>query len=452
MTAAGAERALLGSLLVGPDGMREIADVVQPEDFGRERHRVLYQLLREQYRLGRPMDTVALFDRLEGHPEVAERLGGAMYLAGLGDHASGMDLAWHAGQVTRAAMRRCAVEAGQALAATAQDTSRELDDVVEAAEQALRALAQRGSSATWSSPDTLLTARMADYERRAEAHARGEVCGLGTGLEALDDLLGGIQATDMVVLAARPSMGKTALALNLALSVAQAGLGVAFASLEMSREQLMDRLVVTASGVDAWKLRTGNLAPSDFDQLVGGSEDLYRLPLWVEDTGVATAPQLCAKVRRLAAKQPLGLVVVDYLQLMTGKALSKEERVSTNSRALKLLAMELKVPVLVLSQLNRGVEARQDKRPMMADLRDSGAIEQDADTVCFLYRHAYYHPDDADPEAAEADVAKARNGRTGVAHLRWQPHRQKFTSATGPSFTPQEATPGTWNANRRDLA
>jgi replicative DNA helicase len=286
------------------------------------------------------------------------------------------------------------------------------------AESTVFAVTQDTKSRDWAALSTVIDSEFLRIQKLSEH--RQEVTGIATGYVDLDRQLAGLQPTDLVVLAARPSMGKTALAVNIAQNVALAGSGVGIFSLEMSREQLATRMLCAQARVNATNVRTGRLTRErDMPRLTRAAEELYQIPVFIDDTPAVSVTQIRSKARRLKARCPhLGVIVVDYIGLIHGDPrVSREQQVSASSRGLKALAKELQCTVLALSQLNRGVEQREDKRPRLADLRESGAIEQDADVILFIYRDEYYNPETADQGVAEVIVAKQRNGPTGFVKL-----------------------------------
>jgi replicative DNA helicase len=357
-------------------------------------------------------------------------MGGAAYVSSLPDFvATTENVDYHAKIVRERSIRRRLLQVAQQIADNSYEASVDIADLVDQAEKDVMEVSQAQGDQRWSQLSEVLDVEIKNIEKRSEN--RGQVTGIPTGLTELDNLLAGIQRTDLLVLAARPGMGKTALALNIAQHAAvQHGSGVGIFSLEMSRGQLATRLLVSEARVRADDVRRGFLSDDvDWPKLEEASETLYRAPLWIDDSPALSITQVRAKARRLKREHPgVTLMIVDYLQLMQGtkNGESREQEISGISRGLKALAKELNVAVLALSQLNRNVEGRVDKRPMPSDLRESGAIEQDADIIMFIYRDEVYNPEGPNQGVAEIIVAKQRNGETGVARVSWQGQYTRF--------------------------
>jgi len=334
---------------------------------------------------------------------------------------------YHAKNVREKAIRRRMVVASSRLKESASDVSLEIDELIEQGQRDLLDIAGKQRGDDWFMGPQLVERAQHRWERLAELKANNCVTALSTGLIALDNVLSGLHP-GLTLLAARPSMGKTAMALNLTVSALQKQVPVAFFSLEMSADQLIDRMSSSLAKVNAWNIKTGDLSNNDWDRLeTSALEFLHDSPLYVSDKAGISIAKISAQCRRLKSRVPeLGLIVVDYLQLIRQpKAESMEQSVSQVSSALKVLSRDLDVPVLCLAQLNRGCEQRTNKRPMLSDLRGSGSLEQDADVVMFLYRHHYYD-ERADPEDAEILVTKHRSGPTGTVHVTWNAMNQKF--------------------------
>jgi replicative DNA helicase len=336
---------------------------------------------------------------------------------------------YHANIVRENSIRRRLLQVAHQIAENSYEGSFDVADLLDQAEKDVMEVSQSQGHQRWNRLSEVLDIEWQNIEKRSEH--RGEVTGIPTGLTELDAKLAGLQKTDLLILAARPGMGKTALALNIAQHAAvQHGTGVGFFSLEMSRGQLATRMLVSEARVKSDNVRRGFLSTEfDWPRLETASETLFHAPLWIDDSPGLSITQVRAKARRLKREHPeVELIVVDYLQLMRGTKAgeSREQEISGISRGLKALAKELNVAVLALSQLNRGVESRTDKRPLPSDLRESGAIEQDADVIMFIYRDEQYNPETTEKGIAEIIVAKQRNGETGTARVSWQGQYTRF--------------------------
>lgn len=427
-----AERALLGGLMQRPDLLVEIHEIVKPADLYRDDHRQLFQLLLEMGAAGEPIDLVTVPERVS-RSEDAGRYGGVAYVVELPDFApSTANLAHYARTIRQKSVLREMIRVTQDLTSAAYTQPDDVGVLLDRAAQSMLELGEGGARDAWAPISTVLDEEIVRLEH-LEGASDG-VTGVATGFYDLDAKLAGLQAGDLVILAARPSMGKTALALNIAQNAAlMNGIGVGIYSLEMSRESLVDRMLCTYALVESSRLRTGRLDADDWERLLEASEVLRRAPIHINDRPGLTVAEVRAHARRLKAQTPdLGLLVLDYLQLMEADdpRQSRVQQVSEMSRGLKALAKDLSVPVLALSQLSRGVEQRQDKRPIMSDLRESGAIEQDADVILFIYRDEYYNKDSVDQGLAEVIVAKQRNGPTGEIKLVFQGQYTRFDNYT----------------------
>ena len=423
-----AEQAVLGSMLIDPDCIKDVMDKLQPEDFYLRANRDIFETIYHMFIYSRPIDGVTVAGEMERNGVYNDNT--RDYLVQLMDvtPTSANVMEYVKIVLDKSLMRQVAAAAGS-ITAMVQEGNGDAGDMLESAEQKVYAI-RRGRSA-----QNMVTVSMVLQDvmnHLAELSARGgkSVPGLSTGLSAVDAKINGMNKSDLLLLAARPGMGKTSMALNVALSAAkESGKTVAIFSLEMSREQLVTRLIASEGLVENTRLVTGNLRESDWQRIAEAASSLSRMDIRIDDNPLLTVADMNAKCRRL---ENLGLVVIDYLQLMTsagGKGYSGENRqqaVSDISRMLKIMAKELQVPVLCLSQLSRANEKRDDKRPMLSDLRESGAIEQDADIVLFLYRDDYYNSDSEKRNVAECIVAKNRHGETGKVELRWMPEYTAF--------------------------
>ena len=423
-----AEQAVLGSMLIDPDCIKDVMDKLQPEDFYLRANRDIFETIYHMFIYSRPIDGVTVAGEMEKNGVYSDNT--RDYLVQLMDVTPTSANVMEYVQIVldKSLMRQVAAAAGS-ISAMVQEGSGAAGDMLEAAEQKVYAIRRGRSAQNMVTVGMVLQDVMAHL---AELTASGgkTLPGLSTGLSAVDAKINGLNKSDLLLLAARPGMGKTSMALNVALSAArESGKTVAIFSLEMSREQLVTRLIASEGLVENTRLVTGNLRESDWQRIAEAASSLSRMDIRIDDNPLLTVADMNAKCRRL---ENLGLVVIDYLQLMTsagGKGYSGENRqqaVSDISRMLKIMAKELQVPVLCLSQLSRANEKRDDKRPMLSDLRESGAIEQDADIVLFLYRDDYYNSDSEKRNVAECIVAKNRHGETGKVELRWMPEYTAF--------------------------
>jgi replicative DNA helicase len=432
-----AEKSLLGAMMLSPDAASIGLGLLHTDDFYRQAHARVYQAIEHLFSRGEPIDVVTVAARLEASGEL-EQVGGKGYLL---DIVNTVPIAGNVGQygniVKRTSMLRRLIQAATRIAALGYEAPDDVDEVVEEAERAIFEVTNERVESTFHPIDELL----ADgWRKLEELYQRQEhLTGVTTGYNSLNEVLAGMHRGDLLILAARPSVGKTAFALNVAVNAAQAGTSVGIFSLEMASEQLVMRILSSESRVDSQRLRTGRLSDSDWKPLMDAMGRLDACDLHVDDTPGLSVLELRAKARRLLRNKPNGLIVVDYLQLMQPGGRRSENRqveIAEISRGLKILAKELNVPVLALSQLSRAVEQRADKRPVLSDLRESGAIEQDADVVMFIHRDTWGRGDEEEGEpgsgkmppkgVAEIIVAKHRNGPTGVAQLVFHEAHMRF--------------------------
>ncbi|MDX1614886.1 MAG: replicative DNA helicase [Candidatus Promineifilaceae bacterium] len=417
-----AEEALLGSLLIDPDAVFEVSSFLRPVAFYRQQHRWIYQAILDLYDRREPVDLITLTDELR-RQEKLEEVGGEATIIGLINMVPTSVNARHYGQIVEAtALRRRMIGAASNIANLAYEEGEDISVVIDRAEQALFSVTEARTTRDLTPVRDIASNYL---DRIEELHARGdEVIGIPTGFTDLDRLLGGLNKSDLVIVAARPGMGKTALQMAMALAAARRfGKRVAIFNLEMSGEQLVQRMIAAETRIDSQRLRRGDLHESEWPLFYEAVGRLSETELYIDDTPSITPMQLRTKARRLYSERGIDMIMIDYLQLMqTERSINNRvQEISEISRALKGLARELDVPVLAASQLSRAVEQRQDKRPQLSDLRDSGSIEQDADIVMFIYRDDYYHPDGSSekPNIAEINIAKHRNGPTAVVDLYW---------------------------------
>ena len=424
-----AEQSVLGSLLIDREAVIKIAPFLQPGDFYREAHGEIYAAILDLHERREPADFVTLCDELERRGQL-ETVGGAAYLTSLINSVpTAIHVEHYAHIVERTAILRRLIEAAGRIAGLAYAEAEEVDVVVDRAEQILFDVSQRRVSRGLMPIRRVLTEY---YDRIEYLHQhQGEMVGLPTGFLDLDGPLGGLQPSDLIIVAGRPGMGKSSLGLTMAHNAAlKHNAVVAFFSLEMSAGQLVQRLIAGETGVSSQRLRIGDIRDIEWDKFVKATGTLAETSIFVDDTPSPSPVEIRTKCRRLAAEYGLDLIIIDYMQLMRS-GVQRENRVqevSYISRELKALARELNVPVVAISQLSRAVESRQDKRPILSDLRESGTIEQDADVVMFIYRDEMYNPDTDKKNVAEIIIAKHRNGPTGLAHLGFMSEQTKFVN------------------------
>jgi len=425
-----AEMSLLGAVLIDEDTLADITEHVKPNDFYDKRHAIIYDGMMRLYEKNKPVDLLTLTDELKRKKEL-DVIGGSAYLTEITNYVpTAAHAEAYAELVAQKAVRRRLIRASGEISELGFDEATTTQELLEKAEAELFAVSDQSLKQDLSSLESILTD---SFDRLEELHRnKGSLRGVRTGYRDLDNMTAGLQRSDLIILAARPAMGKTTLVTNLAYNVATiAKQPVLFFSLEMSKEQLVDRMLADASGVDAWNIRTGNLSDDDFGKLSDAMGEMAEAPIFIDDTPGLSVLEMRTKARRAAHEQPLGLIIIDYLQLMQGSGRSDGNRVqevSEISRGLKLIARELNVPVIALSQLSRSVESRNPQIPQLADLRESGSIEQDADIVMFIYREAYYNPETERENITDLIISKHRNGPTGKVELYFHPERLRFMS------------------------
>jgi replicative DNA helicase len=433
-----AERAVIGAMLVSETAVAAVAERLDARDFYSEVHRIIYNAMMRLYSRGDPIDQLTLTNELRSVNEF-ERVGGRPYVFQIVESVPTAANAGRYAEIVRGkALLRAVIDVGSRITEDAFREPENVSEALDSAEQLIYGVSNQTLREHLAPVSELAPGALEMIQRLYEQE--GEVTGVETGFEDLDRLTTGFHKSDLVILAARPAMGKTAMALNAIWHAAgEKNMPVAIFSLEMSKEQLVQRLISQTTRIPAQALRSGNVKAEDWPKLVRGVAEVSRAPIWIDDTAGVTLMEIRAKVRRLssqlksAGETPLSLVVVDYLQLMIGgdartRQENRQQEIAEISRGLKVLARDLDVPVLAIAQLSRAVESRHDKRPMLSDLRDSGAIEQDADMVMFLYRDEYYNPDSDDKGIAEVIVGKHRNGPTGKVQLAWMEQYTKFAS------------------------
>ena len=426
-----AEEAVLGAILVNPASLGRIVEFLKPESFYKPAHKYIYESVLDLFKKSEPIDIVTVSENLRNKDEL-DKAGGRTYINDLAlNVVTTANVEYYAKIIQEKEIKRALINAGSEIVSMSyesDDTTRVLDD----AQKLIFNIAAQKDTVDLVAIQDLVVSSYEEIENRF--NNRDELTGVTTGFYDLDNITSGLQKSDLIILAARPSMGKTAFALNLAQNVALKGKkGVAIFSLEMPKQQLVKRMLCAEAEVESDRVRTGNLQPKDWEKIVDAMTRLSDARIYIDDSSGLTAIDIKAKCRRLMMEEKdLGLIVIDYLQLMEGgNPNDRNQQISAISRSLKGLARELDVPIIALSQLSRGVEQRPDKRPMLSDLRDSGAIEQDADIVMFIYRDEYYNRDDVDNKGkAEVIIAKHRNGSVGKIDLLFQANITKFKNPT----------------------
>lgn len=424
-----AEVSLLGAVLIDENVLTRVSDKLAADDFYDPRHINIFDAMLRLYERHMPVDLLTLSDELKKKDEL-ESAGGAEYLTELSNQVpTAAHAESYANIITQNALRRRLIGASGTIAELGFDESKSSEELLSQAEAQLFAVSDKSLRQDLASLEQILTE---SFDRMEELHRNKDgLRGIRTGFRDLDNLTAGLQRSDLIILAARPAMGKTTLVTNLAYNIATIEKkSVLFFSLEMSKEQLVDRMLADAAGVDAWNIRTGKLTDDDFEKISHAMGEMAEAPIYLDDTPGATVLELRTKARRAAHEHPLGLIIIDYLQLMQGSGRggfdNRVQEVSEISRGLKLIARELNVPVIALSQLSRSVESRNPPIPQLSDLRESGSIEQDADIVAFIYREAYYNPETERQNVTDLIIAKHRNGPTGKVELYFHPERLKF--------------------------
>ena len=425
-----AEKSLLGAVLIDEETLADISENVKEKDFYERRHAIIFGGMMRLYEKHKPVDLLTLTDELKRKKEL-DTIGGSAYLTELTNYVpTAAHASAYAQLVAQKAIRRRLIKASGQISELGYNEETSTEELLEQAEAELFSVSDQSLKQDLVSIESILTE---SFDRMEELHRnKGSLRGVRTGYRDLDNITAGLQKSDLIILGARPAMGKTTLVTNLAYNVATiAKQPVLFFSLEMSKEQLVDRMLADASGVDAWNIRTGNLSDEDFGKLSEAMGELAEAPIFIDDTPGLSVLQMRTKARRATHDQPLGLIIVDYLQLMQGTNFNSSNRVqevSEISRGLKLIARELNVPVIALSQLARSVESRSPQIPQLSALRESGSIEQDADIVMFIYREAYYNPETERENITDLIIAKHRNGPTGKVELYFHPERLRFMS------------------------
>ena len=414
-----AEQSVIGSILLKEKSFGQVLEILHPDDFYSPAHRIIYNALIILFEKNEPQDLITLTNLLKDQKQL-EDIGGAHYLASLTSIVPvTANIVSYANIIKQKAILRKLIEANTDIANRCYEEQGEIEQLVDYAEQAIFDIAGKKTGQNFTPLKEIIPVA---FEKIEQLYKRKElITGVPTGYYEMDKMTAGLQPSDLIILAGRPSMGKTAFAMNLAQHASLVEkIGVAVFSLEMSKEQLVTRLLCSVGRIDSQRMRTGKLHEEDWPKLTRAVGMLSEAPLYIDDTPAISILEMRSKIRRLASQYPIGMILVDYLQLMSGRSSeNRTQEISEISRSLKALAKEHNVPVIALSQLNRSLESRTDKRPMMSDLRESGAIEQDADIICFIYRDEVYNKADDNPNKGRAEIiiGKQRNGPTGTVNL-----------------------------------
>lgn len=422
-----AETAVLGAMFLDREAASLALEVLRGEDFYRPDHKMVFEAAEELYHSGVPIDVITVKNKLE-EKGVFEQIGGIQFLAGISTAAgSSANMRHYAAIVEEKSVLRRLIRTAGNISQLSYEGKESVNSIMDTAEKSIFDIMQKRHSDQFHHIRDIAVDSIEKIEDIYRS--KGKLTGVPTGFVDFDQKTAGLQKSDLILLAARPSMGKTAFALNIVQNAAiRSNVPTAVFSLEMSREQLVNRMLCSEAMLDAQRLRTGELTDSDWADLIQAMGPLSQAPIYIDDTPGVTPMEVRSKCRRLKVEKGLGLIVIDYLQLMSGNSRndSRQQEISEISRSLKAIAREMEAPVIALSQLSRACEQRADHRPMLSDLRESGAIEQDADVVAFLYRDEYYFPDTEKKNQAELIIAKQRNGPTGTVDLTWMGQYTKF--------------------------
>ena len=428
-----AEQSVLGAVLIEQSSIAKISDLLNPEDFYREAHRLIYRAVLGLFERSEAIDFITVVDILR-RENTLEQAGGIAYITSLANGVpTAANITFHAKIVQEKSLLRRLIAAATDIASMGYAESEEVDRVLDSAEQKILEVATRKASQDFQPIKEIIFSTL---DKIDEMHkSKGGITGISTGFTNLDKLTGGFQRSDLILIAARPSMGKTAFVLNVAQHMATRDRkSVVIFSLEMPKEQLAMRMMCAEGMIDSQHLRTGAMSSDEWKNLVDAADRLSGSPMYIDDTANVTAIELRNKARRISKEFGLDCIIIDYLQLMDGGAHSRidnrQQQISDISRSLKGLARELRVPVIALSQLSRGPESRTNRRPMLSDLRESGSLEQDADLVAFLYRDDYYNPESEKKNITELLIAKNRNGPTETVELYFHKNFTRFTDYT----------------------
>ena len=425
-----AEQAVIGSMLTDKDAIMSAVETLKPEDFYREDNKIIYEAILNLYNRAEPVDIITLKTELQSMKQL-ETVGGLEYIAELPDKVpTTANVEQYIKIVEEKSALRALIKTANDLISLGYDQTQDVEDILDTAERKIFDVIQNRNQKGYSSIKDILVDSFTQLEQLY--NQKQHITGVPTGFADLDFITAGFHKSDLIIVAARPAMGKSAFALNLATNAAvRYNTPVAIFSLEMSKEQMTNRILCSEAMVDSNKVRTGKIEDDDWQKLAEASGNLSQAQIFIDDTPGISVMEIRAKCRKLKLEKNIGMVVIDYIQLVQGSSKrngSREQEISEISRSLKILAKEINVPVIALSQLSRSVEQRPDHRPMLSDLRESGAIEQDADIVMFLYRDDYYNSDTDKKNIAEVILAKHRAGSTGTVELLWLGNYTKFAN------------------------
>jgi replicative DNA helicase len=425
-----AEQAVLGAMLIEREAISKVAEFLRPEDFYREAHRLMYHTMQELFNKNDAVDMITVTEHLRKDDKL-ESVGGIAYITSLANSVpTAANVLYHARIIEEKSLLRQLINAATNIAGMGYEANDEVATILDSAEKQILDVSGRKIGNDFTPIKSII---FDAFTRIEQLYAtKGSITGLASGFKDLDRLTSGLQPSDLILIAARPSMGKTAFVLNIAQHIAiREKKAVAFFSLEMSKEQLVQRMLCAEAAIDSQRLRIGELEEKDWGKLVSAADRLSSAPIFIDDTAGITVMEMRSKARRLKVEYDLKLIIIDYLQLMQGRGgkngENRQQEISDISRSLKALARELHVPVIALSQLSRSVESRQVKKPMLSDLRESGSLEQDADIVAFLYREDYYNPDTDQKNITDVIIAKHRNGPVDTVQLFFHKQFTKFS-------------------------
>ncbi len=424
-----AEQAVLGAMLIKKEAIAEVSQLLRPEDFYRDAHKIIYEAMLALFNRNEPADIVTVTNYLDKENKL-DKVGGITFVTALANIVpTAANVNFHANIVREKADLRHLINTATDIAGMAYEATDDVADVIDKSEKMIMEVANRQNVSAFTPMQEIVMETFDKINTLYES--KGGLTGISCGFKDLDALTSGLQASDLILVAARPSMGKTAFTLNIAANVAiKEKKTVAFFSLEMSKQQLVQRMLCSEGRIDSQKLKNADLSTEDWEKLVRTADKVSAAPLYIDDTAGITVMELRSKARRLKAEHGLDLIIIDYLQLMQGRSKggsdNRQQEISEISRSLKAVARELNVPVIALSQLSRSVESRQIKRPMLSDLRESGSLEQDADIVMFLYREDYYDPETANKNITEVIVAKHRNGPVDTVKMFFKKEFTRF--------------------------
>ena len=424
-----AEQAVLGGMLIEKEAISKVAEFVKADDFYRESHRLLFEAMLDLFNKNEAVDLVTVTEALRKNDKL-EAVGGIAYITSLANSVpTAANINYHGKIVEEKALLRGLINSATHIASMGYEDTEAVADIIDKAEKMILEVSERKMSGDFVPIKSIIFDAFGKIEQLYASN--GGITGLATGFKDLDKITSGLQPSDLILVAARPSMGKTAFTLNIASHVAiREKKAVAFFSLEMSKEQLVQRMLCSEATIDSQRLRIGELEERDWTKLISAADRLSSAPIYIDDTPGITVMEMRSKARRLKIEHDLQLIIIDYLQLMQGSnnkgGDNRQQEISEISRSLKALARELNVPVIALSQLSRSVESRQIKKPMLSDLRESGSLEQDADIVSFLYREDYYNPETENKNITDVIIAKHRNGPVDTVQLFFHKQFTKF--------------------------